>query len=401
MTENFISNFHQPLKVLVVEDNKIDRIILESMLKEPPNVTSAIKITDRLKSAIKEAGASDYDIVILDLNVPDSSGEETLIRFNKEYPNLPVVVHTGAYEEDLGLAALGVGAQDFLVKGKFTPYTLNKALHYAIERKRLQLQLLEANTKVQNTQLQLVQAEKMKVVGGLASGVAHEVKNPLATILYGVTYLTQTLNGDDEKIQLVLDNIKEAVDRANNIITDLLDFSSIHKMQRSPEDLNQIVEKSLSLVHHEFDKKHIQAVKELNPKIPKLNIDRNRIEQVIINLVLNAVLAMPDGGKITLRSDVRDLSKRNKDVPQFLIDKLKTKGRIVLLQIDDEGCGIPDDQKDKAFDPFFTTRRSNGGVGLGLAISKSIMENHDAALFIENRKEGGLRATMVFKAYKA
>ena len=140
------------------------------------------------------------------------------------------MVNTGAYQEDIGLDTLSIGAQDFLVKGKYDSYVLIKSLHYAVERKRIELELKRAYQKIKEAQFQLIQAEKLKVVGGLASGVAHEVKNPLSTLLYGVTYLSKSLSEKDSKIESVLANMKEAINRANDIVTDLLNFSSLASM---------------------------------------------------------------------------------------------------------------------------------------------------------------------------
>src|SRR3990167_3649308 len=191
--------FTQPLKILVVEDNAIDRRILETMLHESSHPVSLLKSTETWAGAIQLLEQHPFDVVILDLNLPDSEGKDTLTSLSARYPEVTIVINTGAYEDELGINTLSYGAQDFLVKGKYTAYVLHKALHYALERKRLERELTAAYQRLQETQAQLLQMEKMKVVGALASGIAHEVKNPLATILYGVTYLRQQLNPADDK----------------------------------------------------------------------------------------------------------------------------------------------------------------------------------------------------------
>ena len=379
MTDKQIAEFTKTLNVLVVEDNQVDRRMLESMLKEPFQVSATLKTTDSLNSAIDLIQKNDFDVVILDLNLPDSHGEETLKELYKKFPKLPIVVNTGAYEDELGLQTLSLGAQDFLVKGKYSAYTLNKVLHYALERKRLELELKEAYVKLKETQSQLIQAEKMEVIGGLASGVAHEVKNPLATILYGANCLVNSIKTDDEKMRFVLENIQEAAERANVIITDLLDFSSLTKIQLQEENLNSIIEKSLQLIHHQFEKNNIEVIRELNLTIPEVKIDRNRIEQVLINLFLNAIYAMPKGGKLVVKSYSRK------------------EGGIVGIDVEDNGVGIPENKLTKIFDPFFTTRRSEGGVGLGLAVSKNIMDLHEGMITIGNNKDGGVKVTLLLK----
>ena len=389
--------YKQSLKVLVVEDNLIDRRILESMLLESSDSTALLKSSDSLAGALQLMSQYSFDIVILDLNLPDSHGEETLLRLSRQYPSVAVVINTGAYEDEVGLESLSFGAQDFLVKGKYNSYILNKALHYAVERKRVETELVNAYRKVKEAQTQLLQSEKMKVVGGLASGVAHEVKNPLATLLYGVTYLSQNFSEKNPKVDSVIENMKQAINKANDIVTDLLNFASLTSLEKKKENLDAVIRRALGLVRHEFTRHHISVVKNIEKSLPEVMVDKNRIEQVIINPILNAVHAMREGGNIVVDAHSRILSEDLEDMPQLRRDEFQPGETIVVLTIEDSGCGIPEDKIDKIFDPFFTTRRGDGGVGLGLSVSKNIMDIHEGCIFVENKKDGGARATLIFK----
>ena len=397
MTEDQKSAFTKPLNVLIVEDNEVDRKVLESMLVDSSPTVSSIKITNSLNSTLKILEQNEFDVVILDLNLPDSKGQETLVELNERYPQMAVVVNTGAYEDTLGLKTLSYGAQDFLVKGKYSSYLLNKTLRYAVERKRLELELIKTYEKLKSTQAELIQAEKMKVIGDLASGVAHEVKNPLAIILYGITYLSDHLKGQDDTVKSILMNIKDAIDRANNIVTDLLNFSSLTHFKLETDDLNIVIEKSLGLLKHELERNHIDVEKNFISKISTVKMDKNRIEQVLINLILNSIQAMPSGGR--LKIETVDL-KVTPDFEYFAYYKgngLKSGQRVLLLNIEDTGNGIPSENLMKIFSPFFTTKRAHGGVGLGLAVSKNIMEIHNGYIFLKNKEEGGAKATLIFK----
>lgn len=389
--------YKKSLKVLVVEDNLIDRRILESMLLEPSDVTSLLKSSDTLAGAIQLMSQYSFDVVILDLNLPDSQGEETLLKLSRKHPSVAVVINTGAYEDEMGLETLSFGAQDFLVKGKYNAYILNKTLHYAVERKRLESELVNAYRKLKDAQDQLIQSEKMKVVGSLASGVAHEVKNPLATLLYGVTYLSQCFSEVDSNVDTIIQNMKQAINKANDIVTDLLNFASLTSLEKKKEDLNGVIDNALNLVCHEFSRNHIKVIKMSENALPEVTVDKNRIEQVVVNLFLNAVHAMPEGGDIIVKADSRVLSEDLEDMPQLRRDEFRPGETVVVLAIEDGGCGIPLDKIGQVFDPFFTTRRGDGGVGLGLSISKNIMDIHDGCIFVENKPNGGVRATLIFK----
>lgn len=389
--------YKQALKVLVVEDNLIDRRILESMLLEVSDSTSLLKSSDSLAGALQLMSQYTFDVVILDLNLPDSHGEETLLKLNRQYPSVAVVINTGAYEDEVGLETLSFGAQDFLVKGKYNAYILNKALHYAVERKKVESEIVTAYRKLKEAQDQLVQSEKMKVVGGLASGVAHEVKNPLATLLYGVTYLSKSFSEIDSKVDSVIENMKQAIKKANDIVTDLLNFASLASLEKKKEHLEVVIERALSLVRYEFSRNHILVVKKIEKSLPEVMFDKNRIEQVLVNLILNAVHAMPEGGNIEVRAYSRILSEDLEDMPQLRRDEFKPGETVVVLTVEDGGCGIPEDKISQIFDPFFTTRRGDGGVGLGLSVSKNIMDIHDGCIFVENKKNGGVKATLIFK----
>jgi len=385
--------FAESLKVLLVDDNIVDRKLLEFVLAKTPSNISEFKTAKNFEDTLKVLGETDIDVVVLDLNLPDSRGIDTLVKLTEMYPRVAVVVNTGAYEDDLGLMTVGMGAQDFIVKGRYKAYGLIKAIHYAKERKRIEIELKSAYTRIHEAQAQLIQAEKMNVVGRLASGVAHEVKNPLATILFGVAYLNEKIKSSDEKVKMTLHSMTESAKKANNIIKDLLDFSSLSKIDKDLVDVNLVVTKALSLTKHNLDKNCIKVTRELPENLPKVNIDVNRIEQVLINLVLNSISAMPDKGELTVRTFASKASEN------LSLEK-KEEGEeisVVVVEIEDSGQGIPDEIMDKIFDPFFTTRRGAGGVGLGLSVVSNIIDMHDGKITLRNNAKGGATATLIFK----
>jgi signal transduction histidine kinase len=388
------------IKVLVVEDNKVDRRLLQGMLSKSTHGTFEIETAESMAKAIELLNKHKFDVALLDLNLPDSRGLETLRKLNKEFLHLPIVVNTGAYEDEIGLKAVTRGAQDYLIKGKYETYGLSKALFYAIERKKAEEELAKAYEQFRETQTQLIQVEKMNVIGSLASGVAHEVKNPLATIMYGVEFLYTKLETKDPQISFTLDSIRDATRRSNDIIKDLLDFSSLSKLQMMPEDFNKVIDQGLSLIKHQISKQKVEVIKNFSVTLPHVRIDPNRMEQVLLDLILNALHAMPNGGNLTITTASQKFSARHIDaeIVQSSAGRFKEGDVLVIVDIDDTGVGIPEEYLGKIFDPFFTTRRAAGGVGLGLSIARTIVKNHGGVIYIQNRQGGGVRARLVFRA---
>ncbi|MCB9771723.1 MAG: response regulator [Candidatus Omnitrophica bacterium] len=394
------SQFGKKLKVLLVENNLVDRKVIIKMLSTSPYGHFDPKFASSLVEAFELLPKHKFDVVLLDLNVDDSKGLETLKKFHRRFPHLPVVVNTGSYQDDLGLKAITKGAQDYLIKGMYKSYSLVKSLYYAVERKRVEEELKNAYNKLQQTQIQLIQAEKMNVIGGLASGVAHEVKNPLATILYGVEYLENSLKTSDEKIVLTLDSIQEAAKSANNIIKGLLDFASLTNLKKTPENINTLIDQAIHLTRPQCERVSVHLEKNLQNDLPLIKIDRNRIQQVIVDLIVNAIYAMNNGGRLMIRT----YGKKFSDQDVGWIDR---RGRsfgqgddVVVVDFEDTGPGIKDEYLIKIFDPFFTTRRAAGGIGLGLSIARTIMNSHGGIISLHNKTGGGARARLIFKANK-
>ncbi|MFH1428150.1 MAG: PAS domain S-box protein [Candidatus Margulisiibacteriota bacterium] len=264
-------------------------------------------------------------------------------------------------------------------------------------RKRAEKALQHAYSKLKSAQHQLVQAEKMQTVCRLAGGVAHEVKNPLGIIMQGIAVLKKRLHPEDADINKVLSYIQESVHRADNIIKGLLDFSSLSQLNLENTDINEVVEKSLFLMNPLIENHGIQIIKELNHNMPNVKIDRSRIEQVLVNLSLNAINAMPDGGKLKIRTGLNKIQEFTGSEVLEKWQELQPEKIMAIIQIEDTGTGIPEENMDKIWEPFFTTRENRGGTGLGLAIVKNIVDVHQGQVEITNNAGGGVRSTVMFQ----
>lgn len=536
------------LRILQVEDEPALARLLKEYLKMALREPYELTWVQRLADATQMLSTQTFDLVLLDLGLPDSRGIETFLSLHTQVPQIPIIVLSGLDDEPTALKALQSGAQDYLVKSNVDSHLLVRAVRYAIERKKVETalgserdllqalieslpdqiyvkdatghfirtntavarmfgvttpealtgktdfdffpkelaqtfadeeqqvlrsgqslvnreacltkpdgqpqwilttkvplrdqngnivgtvgsnrdvtfikkaedELRRANADLENSkhelqnslvelqrmhtdlramQMQLVEAEKMRTIGRLAAGVAHEVKNPLAILLRGLDFLLQSLKQPDETVTAVIKDMQDAIMRANTVIHGLLDFSSPNQLEAQPEDLNTIIRQSLFFVKHLLSEFHVHVNLELSPELPPSRLDRQKIAEVLVNLFENAIHAMPQGGSLTVRTSAKLLTGFGPSMGSSAIDRFQIGGLVVMAEIEDTGAGIPTDKLDKVFEPFFTTKPTGQGTGLGLSVSKTIVELHRGSIEVENREKGGVRVTLMFRAY--
>jgi two-component system NtrC family sensor kinase len=227
----------------------------------------------------------------------------------------------------------------------------------------LERKVEQRTTELKAMQAHLIQSEKLAGVGKLAAGVAHEINNPLTCVLTNSSLMLSDLTPDDprrEDLQAIVDETL----RCRKIVKGLLDFARQTKPQKQNLDLNKLAEDIIALVRNQASFQNIRIETELDPGIPPVLADADQIRQVVLNIILNAADAMPQGGIIRVRSSCEPKSKH------------------LALRISDTGPGIPDEIQNKMFEPFFTTKKT--GTGLGLAIAYGIMERHKGSLKVES-----------------
>ena len=254
--------------------------------------------------------------------------------------------------------------------------------------KRAHAQLQQSHEELKATHLQLIQAAKMESVGHLAAGIAHEVKNPLAIILQGVDYLSKALSDDgNSAVGAALRYTREAVKRADAVIRGLLDFSMPRALELAEDELNTVIEQALSLVKYDLDRAQVTLSSQLGEGLPPLPLDRSKMEQVFVNLFVNAIDAMPNGGVLTVRTFVRSLSELDDESGQLRREGFKMGDVVVIAEVEDTGRGVPEGLLDKIFDPFFTTKPTGKGTGLGLTVTRKIIDLHGGIIRVRNVRE--------------
>ena len=383
----------QRIHVLLIEDNPDDAQVMQEATAGTKDPHFEVEWLQCLSSGLERLAQGGVDLVLTDLTLPDAKGVETVASVHAKAEDVPIVVLTSERDEALALQALRQGAEDYLVKGHIQVYPdlLVRALRYAIGRKQAAaaekkrvMELDKALRELAQTQAMLIQAEKLSAVGQLASGIAHEVKNPLNIILQAVNYLEAEVAGKGGRTAEILQVMREAVMTADKIIRGLLDFSKPAPLQLKPTSIGAAIDAALLLVQNQLSGKRIGLTKAIAPDAPLVLVDDNQIKQVFLNLMINAIQAMPNGGEITLRSYAKELTTPGGKVGARATDVFRVGERVVVCEVQDTGLGIPQDILPQVFNPFFTTKPPGEGVGLGLSITASIVHAHRGIIDIES-----------------
>jgi len=234
--------------------------------------------------------------------------------------------------------------------------------------------LAKANAELDAARMHLIEADKLESIGRLAAGVAHEVKNPLMTIAMAADYLARIVPPTEPDGAAMIQDLREAIERANRVISEMLDFARPGALSLRPEDFHSIAERALGLVKLEISRKQINVVRDWCDPALRLSLDRNKMEQVLLNVLVNAIQAMPERGTLTLRTRIN--------------------ASCFTTEIDDTGPGMSAVHQAKLFEPFFTTKPPGQGTGLGLSVARQIIQLHGGTLHLANRPGGGARVTI-------
>ena len=217
------------------------------------------------------------------------------------------------------------------------------------------------------TNQQIMKSERLATLGQLAAGVAHEINNPLGTISIYAQMILDELGKDNDSCRESLKVVMKQTNRAGRIVKDLLEFARQSEPEMRILNINDILRKAIAITTHPAELQNIRLATNLAPELSDIEGDSDKLQQVFVNIIVNAIHAMPEGGELNFNTRDTDDSKG------------------IEIEISDTGCGIPQEHLSKLFDPFFSTKSTGEGTGLGLSVSLGIVQRHNGAIDVKSK----------------
>ena len=309
------------------------------------------------------------DVVVSDVKMPGMDGMELLKILKEKYPDVEVMLLTGHACTADGVAGIKDGAFDYLCKPVEFEHLLSK-IGQACEQVRLRKEKREEQEFKEKMAQQMIVTERLAALGTLATGVAHEINNPLAVIRESAGWMSMIVAKEPDMprkadIEKALDKIEKGVERAKRITHQLLGFVQKKDSALASVDLAELAEETVRLTAREAANKDVEIIEEIVENADTVVYsDPYQLRQVLLNLVSNAISAAQAEGKVTIR--------------------IQGEKNLVRISVEDDGEGIPPENIKKIFEPFFTTKAPGKGTGLGLFVSRGIAERLGGKLTVES-----------------
>ncbi len=414
---------HQPVHVLLIEDNEDHVQFLRTLLATSEVVSFELHTAGSLAAGVERIKDGGLQLILLDLSLPDSDGLETFIHVIEAAGNIPLIVLSGLNDVGLAIETVQLGAQDYLVKGHVDNHLLIRAMQYAMERKRTQLQLkrvndelemrvrdrtsalIETNSRLQQeisdrrraeeallesnrqlssalgqiqaTQEEIIQRERMHALGRMANGIAHDFNNALAPILgfSELLLMKPEAQQDAKKVRNYAEMIYNSAKESAKVVGRLRDFYRYRDDAEvlSPVVMNDLVLQVISLTQPRWKDQALAAGVNIDFRtemgnVPTVPGNEPELREALVNLVLNAVDAIPKRGTITVRTEVQ--------------------GRWLVVTVSDDGIGMSEEVKARCLEPFFSTK-DDLGTGLGLGSVYGIVRRHEGEIDIQSEEGRG------------
>jgi signal transduction histidine kinase len=337
-------------------------------------------------------------IVITDIRMPGIDGIQVLARIKERHPFIEVIVATAFAEMKLAVQALQLDASDFITKPIAADALLvavERAKQRYAQRKKLQdyTAFLEAGWAETTQELQqvahqahILHQDKMMSLGRLAASVAHEINNPLSGVLNYIRLMNRIVSIDlpgpeqIDKFKSYLTIVEKEIQRCARIVSNLLTFARTSDVIFKPVDVRELIEQCLVLSGHRLELSNIETKIHISQPTPAVQGDANQLQQCLLNLVFNAMDAMPDGGLLEIAAGCGE-----------------NRGTVIIT-VADNGCGIAPEDLSRIFDPFFTTKQEGRGTGLGLSTTYGIIGKHKGTIDVQSRPGRGTTFTIKLPA---
>lgn len=380
------------VKILLIEDNLAEARLLQEFLKQSPSKEFSLVHVQRLRDAFHELGQQNYDVILLDLTLPDSQGLSSLPLLMSQAPSTPIVVLTNINDEELAIEAVRQGAQDYLVKRQVKPDVLVRSVQYAIARKQVLEQLRTVNqtleNRVEERTAELEKAQELyQFKTEFVSMLSHDIRNPLNTILLAAGLLQ---NNDDKLTQeKKLNHLKMIRSAIKNMAQLLDEVSFIGKAdsgklqcQLYPLNLEALCHQILEDTHLEALEKHITIEFIHQGDFSSTLWDENLLRHILGNLLSNAIKYSHPASKVKF--------------------ELTRQEKTVTFKIQDWGIGISEQDQNQLFIPFHRGEnvRSISGTGMGLAIVKKCVEAHGGEILVDSKIDVGSTFTVTLPVIK-
>jgi signal transduction histidine kinase len=366
---------------LLLEDNPVDADLITATMTEGgiPCQWRRVDTRQDFVAALKEGQT---DLILADYTIPGFDGFSALTLARQHRPEVPFLFVSGTMGEDLAIDAMHQGATDYILKhrlGRLIP-SVQRALREVEERAERQ----RAEDALEQSEKQFRQAQKMEAVGRLAGGIAHDFNN-LLTVIMGYSQVLSTELGPQHPLRSKIEETQKAGERAAGLIRQLLAFSRKQSMDPKVLNLNTVVTNLESMLRRLIGE-DIRLVTKLDPGNGRVRADQAQLEQVLMNLVVNARDAMPNGGILTLETTQVELTRS----PVYHLHPL-APGPYVKLSVSDTGCGMDRQTQSHIFEPFFTTKEEGKGSGLGLSTVFGIVTQCGGGIDVGSRVGHGTK----------
>jgi two-component system, cell cycle sensor histidine kinase and response regulator CckA len=375
-----------PLRLLLVEDDPIDADLVVATLSEAglACITRRVDTRSDFLTALSEGA---FDLILADYSIPGFDGMTALSLARQQASDVPFLFVSATIGEELAIDAMHQGATDYVLKqrlGRLVP-SVQRALRERDERKERK----KAEEALIQSEKQFRQAQKMEAVGRLAGGIAHDFNN-LLTVIMGYSHVIAAELGREHPLHSKIEETQKAGERAAILVRQLLAFSRKQPLEPKNLNLNNVVANLESMLQRLIGA-DIRLAITLDPSNALVRADQAQLEQVIMNLVVNARDAMTQGGTLTIDTAQVELAKS----PLYHVDPLPP-GPYVKLSVRDTGSGMDRATQAHIFEPFFTTKEEGKGSGLGLSTVFGIVTQSGGGIDVTSRVGHGTRFDIFF-----